>query len=290
MGKSLAPPRRRWKYLSYRTMGQRQGWVVQFQGRTIGGLHPTEAAAARTLMKELRVKSMCDLPRSVAINKSDKRGSRSAFRGVSFHKQKGVFVVNDAPTGLSYSTDRAAAAARGHVRGDSDNAQKRNLRPQDLAVRMGVMRSICFPRRGPQLLASDLEAAIHHKKQSACMHAAFPATEGISIQLKYMPWKDAILQAWAIEGRPKATPVAITEVSLVSRTVQHDAMVLRSLLVRAIHSISEEPVSQAWSGNCSRSVGRHSSTGVVLTHLGLLEHGGQAIQLLTKTSNNITRP
>ena len=71
MGKSLAPPRRRWKYLSYRAMGKRQGWVVQFQGRTIGGLHPTEAAAARTLMKELGVKSMCDLPRSKATKKSE---------------------------------------------------------------------------------------------------------------------------------------------------------------------------------------------------------------------------
>ena len=53
IAKSLAPPRRRWKHLSYRAMGKRQGWVVQFQGRTIGGLHPTEATAARTLMKEL---------------------------------------------------------------------------------------------------------------------------------------------------------------------------------------------------------------------------------------------
>ena len=219
------------------TMGKRQGWVVQFQGRTIGGLHSSETAAARTLMRELGVKSLCDLPRTGAMTKCDKVGSRSAFRGVSFHKQKRVFVVNDAYTGRTFSTDREAAAARAEALGESEDAEKYKLRPQLLAVRMGVMRSICFQRRGPQLLVSDLEAAIHHKKQSACMCAAFPATEGISIQLKCMPWKDAILQAWAIEGRPKATPVAITEVSLVSRTVQHDAIVLCLLLVRATASV-----------------------------------------------------
>ena len=122
MGKSVGP-RRRWKYISPRTMGERQGWVVQFQGRTIGRLHPTEAKAARTLMRVLGVKSMCDLPRSGAINKSNKLASRSAFCGVSLHKQKGVFVVNDARTGRTYSTDRAAAAARGHALGDSDNTE-----------------------------------------------------------------------------------------------------------------------------------------------------------------------
>ena len=114
---------------------------------------------------------------------------------------------------------------------------------------------------------------MHHKKQSGCMYAAFPATEGISIQLKYRPWKDALLQAWVMEGRPKATPMS-TKASPASTTVQQDAIVLRSLLVRALHSISEELVSQAWSVNCSRSVGRHSSPGMVLRHLGLLEPGG----------------
>ena len=37
---------------------------------------------------------MCDLPRWK--DKDDELGARSAFRGVSFHRQKGVFVVNDA--------------------------------------------------------------------------------------------------------------------------------------------------------------------------------------------------
>lgn len=274
MTKSLTPPRRRWKHISRRTMGKRQGWVVQIQRRTIGGLHPTEAAAGRTLMRELGVKSMRDLPRAGAIDKSGKLGSCSAFRGVSFHKAREVFVVNDASTGRTYSTDREAAAARLHVLGDSDMAPKRSIRPQLLAARMGIMRSICFPQRGPQLLMSDLEAATHHMKQSACMYAAFPATQGISIQLKYRPWKDALLQAWIIEGRPKATLVVSTEVSLASKDVQHDAIVLRSLLVHAVHCINEKPVSQAWSCNCSRSVGRHSCPGMVLKHLGLLEPGG----------------
>ena len=139
---------------------------------------------------------------------------------------------------------------------------------------MGVVRSIFFPQRGPQLLMSDLEAAIFHKKQSACLYEAVPATEGISIQLKYRPWKDALMQAWVIEGRPKATPVVSTEASPASTTVQHNAILLRSLLVRAIHSISEKPVSEAWSVNCSRSVGRHSSPGMVLRHQGRWEPGG----------------
>ena len=272
MGKSLAPPKRRWKYLHYRTIGKRQGWVVQFQKRTIGGLHSSETAAARTLMRELGVKSLCDLPRAGATTKGDKVGSHSAFRGVSFHKSKNVFVVNDAYTGRTFSTDREAAAARAEALGESEDAEKYKLRPQLLAVRMGVMRSIYFPQRGPQLLMSDLQGAIRHKSHSAAMYTAFPATEGISIQLKYLPWKGAVLQAWIAEGRPQATHIVATAVKL--KTVLHDARVLRSLLVRAIRSIGQMPVSPAWSRNCSRSVGRHSSPGVILKHLGLLEHGG----------------
>ena len=42
------------------------------------------------------MKCMCDLPRWK--DKNDKLGARSAFRGVSFHRQKGVFVVTDART------------------------------------------------------------------------------------------------------------------------------------------------------------------------------------------------
>ena len=57
------------------------------------------------------MKSMCDLPRWT--DKNDKLGARSAFRGVSFHRQKGVFVVIDARTGSTYSTDREAATTRG---------------------------------------------------------------------------------------------------------------------------------------------------------------------------------
>ena len=70
--------------------------------------------------------------------------------------------------------------------------------------------------------------------------------------------------------------------TLASTTVQHDAIVLRSLLVCALHIISEKPVSQAWYENCSRSVGRHSSPSMVLRHLGLLEPGGGAWRLLTR--------
>ena len=176
--------------------------------------------------------------------------------------------MNDAPTGQTYSTDREAAAARGQALGLSDIPRRHSLKPQLLAVRMGVMRRILFPQRGPQLLMSDLEAAIFHKKQSACLYEAVPATEGISIQLKYRPWKHALMQAWVIEGRPKATPVVSTEASPASTTVQHNAILLRSLLVRALHSISEKPVSQAWPVNCSRIVGRHSCPGMVLFHLG----------------------
>ena len=114
-----------------------------------------------------------------------------------------MFVVTDARTGSTYSTDREAAAARGRALGVSDIAQKRKLRPQLLAAIMGVVRNIFFPQRGPQLLMSDLEAAMHHKKQSACMYAAFPATEGISIQLKYRHWNDALLQSWVMEADPR---------------------------------------------------------------------------------------
>ena len=123
-------------------------------------------------------------------------------------------------------------------------------------------------------MMSDVEAAIHHIEQAEGMYAAFPATQGVSIQLKYRPWKDALLDAWITEGRPKATLVLSAELSAGNKALQQDACVLRSLLVRALHSINEKPVSEAWSCNCSRAVGRHSSPGMVLKHLGLLEPEG----------------
>ena len=110
---------------------------------------------------------MCDLPRWKDNN--DNLVARAAFRGVSFHRQKGVFVVTDARTGSTYSTDREAAAARGRALGVSDIAQKRKLRPQLLAVIMGVVRSIFFPQRGPQLLMSDLEATFFFTRSN--LHA-----------------------------------------------------------------------------------------------------------------------
>ena len=278
MTKSLTPPKRRWKYISYRAMGKRHGWVVQLRGCTIGGLHETQAAAARTLMNELGVKSVNDLPK---WRSSAAQRSRSAFRGVSFHKQKVAFVVNDASTGRTYSSDRDAAAARSEALGASDDALKRSISPKALATRMRIMRRIYFPRRGPQLLMSDLDAAIRHVKLSACMYAAFPTTEGVSNQFKYGPWKDALLKAWIKKGKPKAIAVLDAEVSLddaevalESSNLLQDASVLRSLLVDVVVSINEKPVSKAWSSNCSRSVGRHSSPQMVLKHFGLLEAQG----------------
>ena len=273
MTKSTIRHKRRWKCISYRVMGKRQGWVVQIQGRTIGGLHPTELVAATTLMRELGVKSISDLPRAGGSLESQKQvvGLRSAFRGVSFHKQRQAFVVNDARTGRTYGTGKEAADARLQMSGASDATEKRKLSPRNLAARMRFVRQIYFPRQGAQLLMSDLEAAIDHIKHSARMYKAFPATEGISIQLKYRPWKDALLAAWVAEGRPEATTMFL---SLENRTLQQDARVLRSVLARAVRSINEKPVSQAWSSNCSRAVGRHSSPQMVLRHLGLLEPEG----------------
>ena len=62
------------------------------------------------LLKGLRIGS-CVMYAVMALvlltwDKTDKLGARSAFRGGRFHWQKGVFVVTDARTRITYSTDK----------------------------------------------------------------------------------------------------------------------------------------------------------------------------------------
>ena len=90
----------------------------------------------------------------------------------------------------------------------------------------------------------------------------------ISIQLKYGPWRDALLDAWRQRGKPAAECIEVK--ALMDKGLHERASRLHSMLMLTMGLMAKRKVSEAWSSNCFRTVGRHSSPEMVLHHLGLL--------------------
>ena len=103
------------------------------------------------------------------------------------------------------------------------------------------------------------------------MFSAEPGLDPISIQLKYEPWRQALLACWRQDGQPRGV---IDVAGLKDPDLHARASRLHAVLTRTIRHMSKTQVAEAWSSNCSRTVGRHSSPQMVLHHLGLLQTGG----------------
>ena len=73
---------RQYNHTAWRQTKHQSGWIVQYQGRTIGGFHSSQDEVAGTLIKALGRKRKQEL-RIIGTPKASKQ--RSAFNGVSYH-------------------------------------------------------------------------------------------------------------------------------------------------------------------------------------------------------------
>ena len=276
--------RSKYKHISWRE-GRTSGWIVQWQGRTLGGFHDTEEAAADTLRRARGLKRKNQLDLMPAPSKAPRQGS--AFIGVCYHKGLQRFVVHDANTGGTYATAQEAASARAEAL-ELPGPEKKTIPAKELIKRISLMRAVYMPVRGNMSLFADLESAVQHVVQSKAMFAAEPTYEMMCIQLKYDPWRNALLSAWNMRGSTEYAWNAVQSSSLSSTMSFHDdelharASNLHSVLVQAVRNMANTDT-EAWSRNCSRVVGRHSAPERVLQHLGILEEGPWAVQRSVST-------
>jgi hypothetical protein len=123
---------------------------------------------------------------------------------VSYHNRNKKFIVQGMSTGSTYTTSREAAAARAKMLKLEKPPQKR-VSAQELMERVGILREVYMPATGKAWLPADLQSMFEHARQAHMMFRAEPALEVLNIQLKYVPWRDALLASWT-QQRSAFTP------------------------------------------------------------------------------------
>ena len=88
-----------------------------------------------------------------------------------------------------------------------------------------------------------------------------PALLMLMCQLKYGPWRDAVMSSWSEESRGAG----------VWQGVSTRAARLVSVLRKAAVTVSANKVPRTWLRHDGRFVGRHSGGEQVLRHLGIIE-------------------
>ena len=252
-----APQPRRYKHITWRAGGKQSGWIVQWRGRTWGSFHATQQQAAATLKKAMGLSADTQLPRVTSTVVAKPQTVR--FKGVYWHKSIGAYTTRIA-TGKTYKTPRAAAKAIGVV--------KKGLKPSTILSRVRA-----YHRMYGGILPADVSDM--HKRAGALRKLVLeePSLEPLILQLKYGPWRSAVVRAWQQHRSSVQCPV-FTQCSVEER-----AQLLHTVLVTVVKEIAQTGVSRRWSRNCGRGVGRHSGGAPVLRHLGVIvvarsAHGG----------------
>ena len=269
---------RRFRHITFRRTQTQSGWLVQYRGRTHGGFHATQEEAARTLRDAMKLATIAQLPQVGRQRPAVPRG-KASYHGVTYHAGLGRYVVNDVVTGSTFANARDAATARSQAMRANPSPTPRKPGPKEIVARMRRLRPIYLPRGAPPKLPADLLATLDHARKSKLMFRKEPAAEILSIQLKYGPWKDALLEAWTEHHarrrgakRPLANDQQVPDVN--DRHVKSRAAALQKVLCRTAEMMARDKCPNAWSTNCGRFVGRHSAPPVVLQHLGILAKGG----------------
>ena len=109
--------------------------------------------------------------------------------------------VHDVVVGGSFMTDREAAVARAAAP-KLEATLRRRTQAQELIGRISLLRQVYMPLHEDTSLLADLGSAFKHAKESKAMFAAEPSLDMVSIQLKYEPWRCALLKAWRHNGLP----------------------------------------------------------------------------------------
>ena len=114
-------------------------------------------------------------------------------------------------------------------------------------------------------LPADLEDLYARAQVLAEVVQKEPAIEPLVIQLKYGPWRAALLNAWADTQLPSSSAL-----QQCPESSAHRAQTLLQVLTLAARHVSKEGVSKAWTRHAGRGVARHSGGAPVLRHLGVL--------------------
>jgi hypothetical protein len=171
------------------------------------------------------------------------------FKGVYWHKGIQAYTTRVA-TGKTYKSPRAAAKAIGQV--------KKGLKASIILSRVRAIQQIY---RG--LLPADCADMHRRSKVMRKLTLQEPSLEPLILQLKYGPWRSAVVKAW-LQQPSVQSPV------FKKRTVEERARSLHAVLKTAVLEISKSGVSRLWGRNCGRFVGRHSGGAPVLRHLGVI--------------------
>ena len=91
-----------------------------------------------------------------------------------------------------------------------------------------------------------------------------PSLEPLILQLKYGPWRSAVVRAWQQHRSNVQCPV------FTQCTVEERSQLLHTVLVTTVKDIAQTGVSRLWSRNCGRGVGWHSGGHIPLRHLGVI--------------------
>ena len=219
---SSAPQPRRYKHITWRTGGKQSGWIVQWRGRTWGSFHATQQQAAATLKKAMGLSADTQLPLAKSTIVAKPQTVR--FKGVYWHKGIQAYTTRTA-TGETYKTPGAAAKAIGVV--------KKNLKPSTVLSRVRAYHRIY----GGNLPADTDDM---HKRAPVLRKLVLeePSVEPLILQLKYGPWRSAVVQSWRQHRSSVQCPV------FTKRTLQERARSLHTVLVTAVREVAQTGVSR----------------------------------------------
>ena len=111
-------------------------------------------------------------------------------------------------------------------------------------------------------LPADIEDLYHRAHVLKAVSKGEPAMEPIVIQLKYGPWRSAVVRAWRADADRVQCPA--------SHNIKSRAQSLLRVLVQAAKMVNKKGVSKWWAQNAGRNVSWHAGGVMVLHGLGVL--------------------
>ena len=135
-----------------------------------------------------------------------------------------------------------------------------------LALRKRFLHAVRL--RGDHL-PGDLEIAVEHQARAKCMFQAESALEVLSVQGKYGPWKDALLEHWQKSQTGRRRRISLE--GGFSESVQLRAARVLPVLTAAAFQMDGDP-QEAWVANCGRQVSKVLGWLALLSRLGAIKH------------------
>lgn len=256
-------PKKR-KYISWRQTGNQEGWIVQYRGSTWGGFHPS-LKKANLALKQARAYHGDAVP--VVVKNTQKGAKKQHYYGISYHKVIKRYVGNACPLGRTFETAKEAFMQLCKVLGlpatKMPGPNHRFMAPQKMLFRIRRLIKWGESHADQQWLPADLEATYQHcsRPQTKAMYNAEPSLECASLSLKYLPWKDALVEAWQLMKRPKTKSLSLSQ----------RAKVVAQVLKKTAELIAKAPVEKSWPLNCNRSRHREQGPAIFLKTLGIIQ-------------------